>query len=166
MGVPDDGGFVGRFAELYRIAYRVAYAPLGSRAEAEECAQEALARALVRWRSVEDHAEAWVARVSVNLALDRVRRRVRERRYMATAQGSPTGSADVVAERNDLVTALRALPRRQRDVIVLRFLADLSERDVADGLGCAVGTVKSATARGLERLRVLMRSDLATDGGG
>ena len=48
QGVEDD--FAGRFEELYRVAYRAAYGILGNRAEAEDCSQEALARALVRWR--------------------------------------------------------------------------------------------------------------------
>ena len=51
------------------------------------------------------------------------------------------------------MTALRALPRRQREAVVLRFLVDLSEHDTAQAMGCALGTVKSAAARGLERLR-------------
>jgi RNA polymerase sigma factor (sigma-70 family) len=52
-----------------------------------------------------------------------------------------------------VVAALRRLPVRQRAVIVLRYYDDLTESDVADLLGMAVGTVKSHTARGLERLR-------------
>ena len=71
QGVDDD--FAGQFEELYRVAYRAAYGILGNRAEAEDCSQEALARALVRWRRMHDYAPAWVARVSVNLALDRTR---------------------------------------------------------------------------------------------
>ena len=72
QGVVDDD-FAGRFDELYGVAYRAAYGILGNRAEAEDCSQEALARALVRWRRMHDYAPAWVARVSVNLALDRTR---------------------------------------------------------------------------------------------
>ncbi len=159
-----DQSFVVRFEALYRVAYRAAFAPLGVRAEAQECAQEALARALVRWRRVEDHADAWVARVSANLAIDRVRKRGRERAYVDSAHGQRSASTDVTGHRRDLVAAMASLPRQQRDVIVLRYLADLPERDVAAALGCAVGTVKSSAARGLERLRGVLGPDFALEG--
>ena len=58
-----------------------------------------------------------------------------------------------IAERDVVVQALRCLPVRQRAVLVLRYYDDLPEREVADLLGLSVGTVKSHTARGLERLR-------------
>ena len=61
------GSFEEAFDGLYHLAYRVAYRLLGRRAEAEDVAQEALARAYVRWFRVEDHAEPWVAKVSTNL---------------------------------------------------------------------------------------------------
>ena len=53
-------------------------------------------------------------------------------------------------------SALRALPRRQREAVVLRFLVDLTEHDTARAMGCTRGTVKSAAARGLARLRVAL----------
>jgi RNA polymerase sigma factor (sigma-70 family) len=60
---------------------------------------------------------------------------------------------EFVPERDVVVQALRRLPLRQRAVLVLRFYDDLPEREVANILGLSVGTVKSHTARGLERLR-------------
>lgn len=59
------------------------------------------------------------------------------------------------AVRNDLIEALRRLPARQRAVIVLRYLDDLSEAETAEVLGCSVGNVKSTCSRGLSRLREL-----------
>jgi RNA polymerase sigma factor (sigma-70 family) len=147
-----DGGFVDRFEELYAVGYRAGYAVLGRRAEAEDCAQEAMARALARWDRVEDHTAAWVARVSTNLALDRVRRLGRQRGRQA-----PSAVDDPVAiRRHDLVAALRALPKRQREAVVLRYIVDLSEHETARAMGCATGTVKSAAARGLDRLRLAL----------
>ncbi|MBV8984315.1 MAG: SigE family RNA polymerase sigma factor, partial [Acidimicrobiia bacterium] len=58
------------FDGLYGVAYRVAYRLTGERAEAEDVAQEALARAYSRWRRVDGYAEAWVSKVSANLAVD------------------------------------------------------------------------------------------------
>jgi len=135
------------------VGYRAGYAVLGRRAEAEDCAQEATARALARWSRVEDHAAAWVARVATNLALDRVRKLERQRRH----ETRPALVDDpVAANRHDLVAALRALPARQREAVVLRYIVDLSEHDTAQAMSCAVGTVKSAAARGLERLRTTL----------
>jgi RNA polymerase sigma factor (sigma-70 family) len=144
-----DVAFVDRFEELHRVAYRAAYAVLGRRADAEDCAQEALARALVRWRSVQGYAPAWVARVSTNQAIDRARRSAR-----TSASTGEERHADPMSDRRrDLVVALRALPKRQREAVALRYLADLPEVDAAAAMGCSLGTIKSATSRGLERLR-------------
>ena len=131
-------GFDARFDELARTAYRVAYRMLGDREEARDIAQEALARAFARWPKVEANASAWVSRVATNLALDHIRRR----RPTERSRDPDTDVAQVAALRSDLVRALRTLPRRQRDVVVLRYLADVSEAEVAALLGCRVGTVK------------------------
>jgi len=146
------------FEDLYVRAYGVAYQLLGRRSEAEDVAQETLARAFVRWRRIRGYAEAWVVRVAGNLAIDVWRRRQRvdadgtTDRHGATAPG-PDG------QRVDLHRALDTLSRRQREVIVLRFLADLPEADVAKALGCSVGSVKQHASRGLATLRTSMAVD-------
>lgn len=143
-----DDSFVG----LSTVAYRVAFRLLGDRAEAEDIAQEAVARACVRWRRVASHAEPWVARVAANLSLDLLRHRrhaPRADRSAVTAE-----SADRAAVDRLLVTDLLAtLPRRQRQVLVLRYLADLTEADTAAALGCSVGSVKRHAHRALTGLR-------------
>jgi RNA polymerase sigma-70 factor (sigma-E family) len=160
--VTIDLVFEEAFEDLYLRAYGVAFQLLGRRSEAEDVAQETLARAFVRWRRIRGYAEAWVVRVAGNLAIDAWRRRQRvdttgdaERRG-ATAPG-PDG------QRVDLHRALDALSRRQREVIVLRFLADLPEADVAKALGCSVGSVKQHASRGLATLRASMSVDNAGD---
>ena len=65
-------------------------------------------------------------------------------------------------DRLELVRLLRELPRRQRDVVVLRYVADLSEADVAAALGCSVGSVKRHAHRGLAALRVAIDTDGGT----
>ncbi len=149
------------FDALYRLAYRVAYRILGDRQEAEDVAQEALARASLRWSRLHDRPEGWVSRVASNLAIDAYRRRRRRPPY-------PTGPLGVVdarlGERGDLVAALRRLPRRQREVVVLRYLADLPEADVARALGCSVGSVKSHGSRGLASLRRQLGGPPSADG--
>lgn len=144
--------FEDRFDELARLAYRVAYRLLGDQGEAQDVAQEALARAYLRWRRVAGYAEPWVVRVSTNLALGRIRkRRPLEARREAVAVFEPS-----LASRLDLVELMESLPRRQREVVALRYLADMSEVDVSRLLGCSVGTVKRHAHRGVSRLRVTL----------
>src|ERR1700733_14862742 len=108
--VPD--GFDLAFGGLYGLAYRVAFRILGDRGDAEDVAQEALARAAVRWSRLKDRPEGWVTRVASNLAIDRSRRRKRP----APPLTGPVGIVDPhLGERGDLVVALRRLPRRQRE---------------------------------------------------
>jgi RNA polymerase sigma-70 factor (sigma-E family) len=161
MAPPLPRSFELAFPDLYRLAYRVAYRLLGDRTEAEDIAQETLARATLRWARLHERPEGWVSRVASNLAVDRYRHRRREPRF-------PSGPVGIVddrtAERSDLVAALRRLPRRQREVVVLRYLADFSEADVAAALGCSVGTVKTHGSRGLSALRRHLGETGTTDG--
>ncbi len=144
--------FDDEFADLARLAHRVAYRITNDAAEAEDLAQEAMARALVRWRRIEPYAEAWVVRVVTNLAIGRWRRR---RPALPIPGHRPSHEAEA-ALRIDLAAALRTLPPRQREVITLRYLADLPEARVAELLGCTNGTVKQHTHRGLASLRRLL----------
>jgi RNA polymerase sigma-70 factor (sigma-E family) len=152
IAMPVSRSFERSFEGLYRLAYRVAFRILGDRAEAEDVAQETLARAVLRWSRLEARPEGWVSRVASNLAVDRYRRQARSRGRRDVS--GPIGVVDDrMGERADLVAALRSLPRRQREVVVLRYLADLSEADVAATLGCSVGSVKTHASRGLAALR-------------
>jgi RNA polymerase sigma-70 factor (sigma-E family) len=155
VGVAET--FEDAFASLFRAAYRVAFRLLGDREDAADVAQEALARASVRWGRVTADgrsAAPWVVRVAANLAVDRWRRRRVASRYAAT-ETVATWTAEL-PERVDLHRALAGLPKRQREVVVLRYVADLTESDVADALGCSVGTVKTHASRGLAALRVAL----------
>jgi RNA polymerase sigma-70 factor (ECF subfamily) len=152
--VSIDLTFEEAFDDLYARAYGVGYQLLGSRAEAEDVAQETLARAYVRWRKIRDYAEAWVVRVAANLAIDSWRR-TRHLAQGARQQADPTSPAPD-GQRVDLHRALAGLSKRQREVIVLRFLADLPEAAVARALGCSPGAVKQHASRGLAALRVTL----------
>jgi RNA polymerase sigma-70 factor (sigma-E family) len=136
------------FADLYRLAYKVSFRVLGDRGDAEDVAQEALARTHLRWARLSDRPEGWVVTVATNLSIDRHRRRSRSTTHDSEPLVDPH-----LAERLDLAKALRRLPRRQREVVVLRYLADWSELDVAEALGCSPGSVKSHASRGLNSLR-------------
>ena len=161
-GVEHDGArFEEAFPDLYRLAYRVSFRVLGDRGDAEDAAQETLARTHLRWSRLAERPEGWVVTVATNLAIDRQRRRRRE--LAATAE--PLALIDpFMSERLDLSRAIRRLPRRQREVVVLRYLADLSELQVADALDCSPGTVKVHASRGLAALR--KQFVLSDDSGG
>ena len=146
----EGDGFLEAAPELWRVAYRVGFRLLQDRAAAEDVAAEALARAWSRWRRVSGYAEPWVARVAGNLALGQLRRR---RPTIMAAPRPVTDMDERVVTRLLLATALHGLTSRQRDVVVLRYLADLPEAEVARLLGCSTGSVKTHASRGLSSLR-------------
>jgi RNA polymerase sigma-70 factor (sigma-E family) len=154
-GLNDRPTFDDRVEVLAALAYRVCFRILGDRHDAQDLTQEALARAFARWRRVRAYDEAWITRVATNLALGEVRRRGRARRSAPEPAGPPEVDA-LVAQRAELVEVLRSLSRRQREVVALRYLADLPEVEVARALGCSIGTVKQHASRGLAALRVAL----------
>ena len=151
-------GFDESFPDLFRAAYRVAFRLLGSREDAADCAQEACARAYADWSKLARSGSPlpWAVRVSSNLAIDRWRK---NRRGRARDASAALVSVDPDPARLDLYRALEALPRRQRDVLVLRHLADMPEAEVAALLGCSVGTVKSNASRARAALREVLSID-------
>jgi RNA polymerase sigma factor (sigma-70 family) len=158
----DGGGasdFDDTFRELLPRAVRVAYRILGNVEDAEDAAVEALARAAVRWRRVGSlpYRDAWVLRVAANVAVDMARRRPRN---VPSAIGAvqPTHE-DLVVLQMALATALAKLSRRQREVVTLRYLAGLTDVDVARCLHVSIGTVKRHGGRALEGLRAQLGTD-------
>jgi RNA polymerase sigma factor (sigma-70 family) len=157
-GLPSS--FEDEFRALWGVAYRVADRLLASPADAEDAAAEALARMHASWAKVEGQPwrEAWLVRVTTNVAIDQIRRRDR---VVRTAMSAVlVASADEVVTRMALVDALRRLPRRQREVVVLRHLAGYPEAAVAEQLRVSVGAVKRHSHRALTSLRGLL--DAAT----
>jgi RNA polymerase sigma-70 factor (ECF subfamily) len=154
-----DTSFDEEYPALYRSAYRVAFRLLGRREEAADLAQEACARAYARWNRIGrfDSPEAWVAKVAGNLAIDARRRENTAQRHV-DSYVAPRADDDQARddERVDLHRALLTLPRRQREVVLLRFVADQPEAAVAAALGCSLGTVKSHASRGLAALRAAL----------
>jgi RNA polymerase sigma-70 factor (sigma-E family) len=143
-----------RGAALSRIAYLLT----GDHGAAEDLLQSAVARLLPHWRRVRlrGDPEAYLRRIMVNQRTRWWSRRRGEYLTAAPPERATAGDGnDRTLGRVALAEALRALPPRQRAVIVLRFYADLSEAETAAELGCAVGTVKSQTHAALARLRAL-----------
>lgn len=147
-----DDAFEAAFPGLYHRALGVASRIVGSGDAAEDVAAEALARTFVHWRKVRDlpHLEAWVLRVAANVALDALRRR---RDPVAVDRAAGADVADGVVDRMVVADAMQGLSKRQREVVVLRFVADLSEAQVAAALGVGVETVKEHSQRAMRMLR-------------
>jgi RNA polymerase sigma factor (sigma-70 family) len=152
---PSEDRFTTEFPALHRRAYAVAYRLLGLAGPAEDVAQETLARAYICWARVGDDPTGWCVRVAFNLTMDQLRTAQRDRRRHREliALDSPTAGDAYVAERLDLYAALRRLPRRQRQIVALRWIGDLSEAQTALALGISLGSVKSQGSRGLDALR-------------
>jgi RNA polymerase sigma-70 factor (sigma-E family) len=149
------------FAELFEAerapALRLAYAMTGDAAVAEDVVAEAFARTYERWAKGKiDNPNAYVKRAVVNEVRSTWRRLAVRRKHAARELGvepSTPFRADRIADADVLQRALSTLAPRQRAVVVLRVVDDLSEQDVAAVLGCSVGSVKGYLSRGLERLR-------------
>lgn len=163
MTEPVGRGRVGKLGELYLRhaddAVRLAYLLTADRALAEDIVQDAFVRLAGRLAHLRDEGafEAYLTRTVVNLARSHWRRRRVERAHLERTARAPLPEPPAdVDERDALWRALGDLSPRQRAAVVLRFYEDLSERRIAEILGCRPGTVKSLVSRGLMRLRAAM----------
>jgi RNA polymerase sigma-70 factor (sigma-E family) len=155
--VHEPDGFrefvVARSAALVRSAWLLT----GNEAEAQDLVQTALAKTWSRWSRVvrQDAPEAYVRRVMLSTYLTWTRRRWRgEVPVDALPERAVASDAFAAVDlRGTVHSALRALPPRQRAVVVLRYFDDLTEAQTADVLGCSVGTVKSQASKALAKLR-------------
>jgi RNA polymerase sigma-70 factor (ECF subfamily) len=135
----------------------------GSRAAAEDAVQEAVARA---WEGSERGVDissptAWITTVSLNLARSRLRRVAAERRARARLGAREPSPSPSPEDRLDITRALAALPRRQREVTVLRYYVGMDVKELADVLGMSEGTAKTTLFRARRALsRALGDSDL------
>ena len=140
---------------------RLAYVMLGDRPAAEDVVQEAFLGLYRRWNHLRDTASApGYLRASV-LNGCRMVLRSRARRDDRAARDLPWESAEATAligeQYRHLLVAIRALPPRQREALVLRYYLDLTEEETARFMGIRRGTVKSATSRALAALGQRMR---------
>jgi RNA polymerase sigma-70 factor (sigma-E family) len=145
----------------HRLPGLLRYAVLltGDPDQARDLVQDALIRALVKWRRVRaaDDPYAYVRAIVTNEFLSRRRRKaVRTVPLTFEALDGPAAPdrPDNYEERADLWQRLAALPRQQRTVLVLRYYEGLTDAEIADVLGCRPGTVRGYAARALAALRV------------
>jgi RNA polymerase sigma factor (sigma-70 family) len=151
------------------LAFRTAYLLTGSAADAEDAAQVGFVKAwtaLPRFRRGAPF-KPWLLRIVANEAHNR-RRAAGRRSALAVraiaahppgdAAPSPEGAALVRERQNELLEAVNRLDERDRDVLTCRYFLELSEEETSKALGVRRGTVKSRTARALERLRAEVES--------
>jgi RNA polymerase sigma-70 factor (sigma-E family) len=149
----DEKAFAEFFQESWDPCLRAVAASTGDMVLAEDQVAEAFARAWVSWRKVSRHPapRAWVVRTALNAGASWWRRRARElplAGHDVAARGSRETGLDSV-----MLTALRQLPARQREVIVLRVFLDLDVETTARELAIAPGTVRAHLSRAITALR-------------
>jgi RNA polymerase sigma-70 factor (sigma-E family) len=159
MSADDFDRFVTRNADgLVRTAYLM----VGDLHEAEDLVQETLFKVASRWPRVRrmESPLGYTRRILVNQALHGSSKRSRNRAELKATPPAETAAMAAQLDIHDqLFDALAALPPRQRAALVLRYLLDLPEAEVAAALGCSLGTVKSSTSRGLKRLEQTLRPE-------
>lgn len=154
----DKSDFEQFMAARWQPLVRTAYVLTGNQQDAEDMAQTALTNAYSVWPRIRkaDDVTIYVHKILINVyRTARRRRRVLEVLTSAVPErhGAAAAAADSLHDRDEVARALAVLPPRQRAVIVLRYLEDLTEAQTASVLGCSVGTVKSQTSKALAKLR-------------
>ena len=159
VGPPFDRFYVREYAGLVALAYSLT----GSRAHAEDTAQEAMLVAFRRWDEVcrLEMPPLWVRRVCANLSTSFVRRRVTEARAVLRLHALPSQVAELDYDDGAFWSAVRRLPRRQAQCIALSYVYGCPVAEVAAVLGCAEGTVKVHLSRGRSRLAARLGEEQA-----
>jgi RNA polymerase sigma-70 factor (sigma-E family) len=135
---------------------RTAYLMTGDRGTAEDLVQSTLEKAHRRWSHIlrKDAPEIYVRRAMANTLISwRRRRRVAEVQLLDTDDIHGPDEYARADSRHQILQAIRLLPPRTRAILVLRYLEDCSDADIAETLGCSIGSVKSQASRGLAQLR-------------
>jgi RNA polymerase sigma-70 factor, ECF subfamily len=147
------------FEAFYRDEYRgmlgIALALVDGTSAAEDLVQEAFLSAHRRWDRVSqyDSPRAWVRRVLINRATSMRRRLASEWRAVSRVGPPEPAPPDLTPETTGVWRAVRELPRRQQQAVVLHYVGQLSMAEIADAMGCSEGAVKSHLHRARQQLR-------------
>jgi len=149
------------YAAHYRSLVRLAALLLRDDSVAEEVVQDSFVAMHGAWRRLSDpdRALAYLRQSVVNRSRSALRHRTVVARHAprpAPHAASAEHGAMVALEHAEVTDALRLLPQRQREVLVLRYYSDLSESDIADAIGISRGAVKSHASRGMAALRTTL----------
>ncbi|MGW0335887.1 SigE family RNA polymerase sigma factor [Streptomyces sp. NPDC003011] len=161
------GTTVDHLTETYRAHYRsllgLAALLLDDTASCEDVVQEAFIRVHSARKRVRDPQKtlAYLRQTVVNLSRSALRRRILGLKLLSKPMpdmaSAEEGAYDQL-ERDSLIKAMKGLQRRQREVLVLRYFADMTEAQVAETLGISLGSVKAYGSRGIAALRVTMEA--------
>ncbi len=156
-----DEALVALYTAHYRRLVRLAVLLLHDTAAAEDVVQDAFVAMHGSWRRLRDRdrADAYLRQAVVNGARSRLRHRAVVETHRPDPPPTPPGPEQVAldtARRAEVMAALRRLPMRQREALVLRYYGELSEAEVADAMGISTGAVKSHVARGMAALRTTL----------
>lgn len=151
----DDASFQEYVASRGHALARMAYLLCGSRTDADDLVQAALAKAYARWAHISTlgSPDAYVRRILANQHVSWWRARRHERLTDRTPEVVVPDATAGHATADLLREGVRSLPPRQRAAIVFRYFEDLDDAAIADALGCSVGTVRSQISRALASLR-------------
>jgi len=141
---------------------RLAFLMLGDRQAAEDVVQEAFCGLYRAWDRMSDHSHAlgYVRSSVLNGCRSALRRSKRVPRPLAVPAAASAEATVLAGERQrETVAALRRLPPRQREAVVLRYLAELPEQETAVAMGVSRGTVKSTTSRALAALARMLQEE-------
>lgn len=157
---PGATDFDAFYAATAPALVRAVFALTGDLAEAQDCVQEAYARAWQRWTVISryDVPAAWVRQVACRLAISRFRR-ARTGRGVLRRHGPPPDVPAVSPDHVAIVAALKKLSADQRLAVVLHHLTGLSVEEVATETGVPAGTVKARLSRGRTALAALLADD-------
>lgn len=149
------------YTEQYRSLVRLAVLLVHDVQTAEEVVQDAFVAMHTGWRRLRETEKAlsYLRQAVVNRSRSVLRHRtVVDKNAPKPAPDEPSAEAGAIAllERTAVIEALRGLPDRQREAIVLRYYGDLSEAQIAEAMGISKGAVKSHTARGMAALRTTL----------
>ncbi len=170
MEASEDAGAAGSFEELYQRHWwpmlRIATGLVDSVGAAEDVVQDAFAAVYRRWGTLRDPAAAvgYLRTAVVNGARSTLRRRGTARKYLRVVREETDEAADhtvLLSAEHELVRqAMAGLPDRQREVLTLRYIAELSDIEIAAATGLSPVGVRSASSRGLAAMRTALGDKL------
>jgi len=162
---PAESGIAVLFAREYTRLVRAAVLLVGDQETAEDVVQDAFISVHRHWDTIPDpdRAGGYLHRAVINRSRSVLRHRLVVRRHAERPTGDDTvpDAADVVVDRATRVVVLEALaglPRRQREVLVLRHYLELSEAEIAAALRISTGSVKTHASRGAAALRTRLQT--------
>ncbi|MFP5299508.1 MAG: SigE family RNA polymerase sigma factor [Actinomycetota bacterium] len=165
-----DAEFASLFDRHYAPMCRLAYVIIGDAQMAEELVMEAMLKTFTGWNRIRDmdRVDAYLRQAVVNMCRSKIRRKTIENRVNRVIHHrDETKAPDWDPERHEtgrlVWAAVRELPERQRACVVLRYFEDLPEAEIANALGCSVGTVKSQLSKARAKLERALAGSLRED---